>query len=148
MAIIRVDKTKGNYTQVSNLVCQDPKLTYKEKGMLLFLLSLPSDWNFSEDNILKANPLVRRDATRNIISSLKEKGYMAIAQEGLIWRWMIYEKPVTPIYGKGVNQEPENPEDLNATVSSKMNSKDQPPSSPHCTQSKKESKRPPREIKK
>ena len=44
--VFRINKTK-NYTVMSNYHLQDKNLSYKAKGLLSCMLSLPDDWNYS-----------------------------------------------------------------------------------------------------
>ena len=44
--VFRINKTK-NYTVMSNYHLQDRNLSFKAKGLLSYMLSLPSDWNYS-----------------------------------------------------------------------------------------------------
>ena len=46
MAVFRIEKN-NNYTVMSNYHLRDKKLTFKAKGMLSFMLSLPDDWDYS-----------------------------------------------------------------------------------------------------
>ena len=46
MAIFKIEKNK-NYTVMSNYHLRDKKLSYKAKGLLSVMLSLPSDWDYS-----------------------------------------------------------------------------------------------------
>ena len=46
MAIFRIEKTK-NYTVMSNYHLKDKRLSFKAKGLLSYMLSLPDCWDFS-----------------------------------------------------------------------------------------------------
>lgn len=138
MTIVRADKSKGNFTQVVNTVIMD--LDYKELGMLTFLLSVPNDWEWSEEKILKAKPNVGRDATRNIIKNLKKKGYIKIKKDGLNWRWVITENPYIEVTDNTVIEVTENTDVQNVTVNFQdVDSKTRTPQSPHFTHTEKES---------
>lgn len=43
MPVFKIEKNK-NYTVMSNYHLRDKKLSYKAKGLLSFMLSLPEDW--------------------------------------------------------------------------------------------------------
>ena len=45
MSVFRIEKNK-NYTVMSNYHLRDRNLSYKAKGMLSFMLSLPDDWDY------------------------------------------------------------------------------------------------------
>lgn len=46
MAQIRVEKV-SSFTQISNCTIQDQTLSYKARGLLCYMLSLPKDWDYS-----------------------------------------------------------------------------------------------------
>lgn len=46
MPIFKIEKN-SNYTVMSNYHLKDKDLSYKAKGLLSFMLSLPEDWNYS-----------------------------------------------------------------------------------------------------
>jgi len=46
VAVFKIEKQK-NYTVMSNYHLQDKNLSYKAKGLLSFMLSLPEDWDYS-----------------------------------------------------------------------------------------------------
>ena len=46
MPIFKIEKN-SNYIVMSNYHLKDKDLSYKAKGLLSFMLSLPEDWNYS-----------------------------------------------------------------------------------------------------
>lgn len=50
MAVFRVEKTKG-YTVMSNHHLHNRNLSFKAKGLLSFMLSLPENWNYTEHGL-------------------------------------------------------------------------------------------------
>lgn len=46
MSIFKIEKNK-NYIVMSNYHLRDRDLSYKAKGLLSFMLSLPEDWDYS-----------------------------------------------------------------------------------------------------
>ena len=51
MATFRVNKDK-NYTTINNTGLKDKRLSWKAKGILAYILTLPDDWVFIERNYL------------------------------------------------------------------------------------------------
>jgi len=52
--IIRTPKNRENpYAQINKQALQDPNLTWKAKGLLAYLLSLPDDWQVRPREIKK-----------------------------------------------------------------------------------------------
>lgn len=46
MSVFKIEKSK-DYTIMSNYHLRDRNLSYKAKGLLSFMLSLPDDWDYS-----------------------------------------------------------------------------------------------------
>lgn len=46
MSIFKIEKN-SSYTVMSNYHLRDRNLSYKAKGLLSFMLSLPEDWDYS-----------------------------------------------------------------------------------------------------
>lgn len=71
---IRKTKRKVNFTTVSNDFLQDANLSWKAKGMIVYILSLPPGWvlNISD---LKNRSKDGRDSTAAGLRELMENGY-------------------------------------------------------------------------
>lgn len=112
MPIIRVHSTK-NYTVMSNFHLRDKNLTYKAKGMLSFMLSLPEDWDYSVNGLVSVSK-ENENAIKGILQELKDNGYLVIKKikddKGkFIYEYNIYEIPTT-INPEGEKPEVDNPE--------------------------------------
>lgn len=78
MCVCRINKTK-NYTVMSNYHLQDKRLSFKAKGLLSFMLSLPEDWDytirglahFSSDGVW---------CVKNTLNELKKFGYLSVTK--------------------------------------------------------------------
>ena len=46
MSVFRVEKN-NNYTVMANYHLRDKELSFKAKGLLSYMLSLPEDWDYS-----------------------------------------------------------------------------------------------------
>lgn len=66
MSIFRIEKN-DNYTVMSNYHLRDKNLSYKAKGLLSFMLSLPDDWDYSLKWLVKG----AKEGTDGIKSILK-----------------------------------------------------------------------------
>lgn len=76
MGIYRVVKDKENpYVMVNKSFVNDKSLSWKAKGILLYLLSKPDDWKIYESDIIK-NSSDGRDSVRSGIKELIEAGYI------------------------------------------------------------------------
>jgi hypothetical protein len=69
MSIFKIEKNK-NYTVMSNHHLRDKNLSYKAKGLLSFMLSLPEDWDYSM-NGLESISKESIKAIRNILIMLR-----------------------------------------------------------------------------
>ena len=78
MAVFKIEKQK-NYTVMSNHHLQDKNLSYKAKGLLSFMLSLPEDWDYSLKGLVSVSK-ENIKAIRTILNELKETGYLEIIQ--------------------------------------------------------------------
>ena len=73
MSIFRIEKDKS-YTVMSNYHLRDRNLSYKAKGMLSFMLSLPDDWDYSLKGLVSISK-ENIKAIRAILSELENYGY-------------------------------------------------------------------------
>lgn len=76
MAVFKVEKTK-NFTIMSNHHLQNKNLSLKAKGLLSYMLSLPSDWDYSLAGLV-ANSKESKTSIRNTLNELKENHYLSI----------------------------------------------------------------------
>ena len=96
MSVFRIEKNK-NYTVMSNYHLRDRNLSYKAKGMLSFMLSLPDDWDYSMDGLCVISK-ESRDGIRSIIRELEEYHFVKIekvrgAKGYFFYNYFIYEIP-------------------------------------------------------
>lgn len=97
MATFRVNKDK-NYTTINNTGLKDTKLSWKAKGILAYILTLPDDWVFYMEEVTKHS----KDGIASLkagMKELKECGYVKRfpikGEDGKISKWetIIYEVP-------------------------------------------------------
>lgn len=73
--VFRVQKS-ANYTTMSNYHLKDRRLSYKAKGLLSVILSLPDEWDYSLRGLSYiANDGI--DSVRNTVRELERFGYIA-----------------------------------------------------------------------
>ncbi|MGW9934346.1 DnaD domain protein [Staphylococcus hominis] len=75
MAVFRVYKESGNFVTVHKSFIHDDNLSWKAKGILLYLLSRPDDWRIYETELNKHSS-DGRDSLRTGIKELEEAGYI------------------------------------------------------------------------
>lgn len=76
MSVFKIEKN-DNYTVMSNYHLRDKNLSYKAKGLLSFMLSLPEDWDYSLAGLCKISK-EGRDGIRSILKELQEYHYLEI----------------------------------------------------------------------
>lgn len=127
MAILRKAK-KDHFTVIDNTVFYDYDLSFKAKGLLCQMLSLPDGWQFSIEGLTKLSN-DGKSAVTSALNELQEKGYFYRKQlknegkftgvEYIVSETPIAEKPMTenPMTEKPIS---ENPPQLNTnTLSTK-----------------------------
>lgn len=75
MSIVRTKRKKHNFTIIDNTGLIDPSLTWKETGLLAFLMTKPDDWQVSIKALCN-NKLDGKDAVAAALKGLQEKGYV------------------------------------------------------------------------
>ncbi|MCI2948366.1 DnaD domain protein [Staphylococcus caledonicus] len=75
MAVFRVYKESGNFVTVHKSFIHDDNLSWKAKGILLYLLSRPDDWRIYETELNKHSS-DGRDSSRTGIKELEQAGYI------------------------------------------------------------------------
>ena len=110
--VFRVEKT-ANYTVMSNTHLKDRRLSYKSKGLLSVILSLPPDWDYTITGlaVIAADGV---DSVKTAIKELEQYGYVSRTQlrdeRGRMARneYRVYENPTdNPDY---VSTEQDSPE--------------------------------------
>ena len=100
MAIFRIEKTR-NYTVMSNYHLKDKRLSFKAKGLLSYMLSLPDNWDFSLNGLSTASK-DNITSIRSTLKELQEYQYLCIkklmpneTKSGRIeYEYIVYEQPV------------------------------------------------------
>ena len=113
-----------NYMVISNGIARDERLSIEARGLLVFMLSMSDDWNFSINGLVSQTGSNRKMILR-LVKELKAAGYLVQTRQhgkGGIYtacRWDLYENCTTvpenhsvvkPQCGKWNCGETENPE--------------------------------------
>jgi len=98
MSVFRIEKT-NNYTVMSNYHLKDINLSYRAKGLLSFMLSLPDDWDYSVKGLVKVSKESIK-AIRSTLKELEDMGYLIRTRIQLDngrfdYEYAIYETPYT-----------------------------------------------------
>lgn len=108
-------KIQGNFVATSRQIAQDERLTWKARGIFLYLASMNDGWNFYVDEIAKHSPQ-GKEALQHGIKELEKYGYLKRVrtrkEKGHLstFDWELYFEPVylqqeNPSEGKTLQQE-------------------------------------------
>lgn len=84
---------ESNFTYVPNELLHDPSLSWKAKGLLVFILSLPNDWELNTAH-LKTKSTDGADAVYSGLKELCDARYMwKRARGGGGWEYLVWDTP-------------------------------------------------------
>ena len=98
----------SDFTVLPNDLLQDQRLSCRDRGLLVWMLSMPPDWNFSHNALLKELRFDKKGAVQSCIKKLKELGYLKIIQERNNGRlgnkiWYVCDTPYPDIPNFGIS---------------------------------------------
>ena len=110
MPVFKIEKNR-NYTIMSNYHLRDKSMSYKAKGLLSFMLSLPEDWDYSINGLVKVSKEGKK-AIRAMLEELEENYYLIrkriqLKNGQFDYEYHIYEMP----YNQKGNTDEGNTED-------------------------------------
>lgn len=76
--VFRVHKN-NNYTTMSNYHLRDKRLSFKAKGLLSMMLSLPANWNYSISGIVSISK-ESETSVKSTLNELKDNGYLEVVK--------------------------------------------------------------------
>jgi hypothetical protein len=126
--IVRVLKRENPYVMIERATVQDKRLSWEARGLLVYLLSLPADWDIRVSH-LQTEGDAGRDALRAILRELQECGYVSgvgreSQERGKRGRFgqadvRVYESPkLNPHHSDASPPSPENPATANPSTDS------------------------------
>lgn len=98
MAIIRAKRDK-NFSIFDNDLLRDSEISFKARGLLTYMLSMPDNWKFYVSELATHSKKEGESAIRSAIEELEEAGYMKrVRQRGEKGRfssvdWYVYDEP-------------------------------------------------------
>ncbi|BCU51793.1 hypothetical protein JCM2421_05650 [Staphylococcus auricularis] len=98
MTIFRIHKESGNFVTVNKDFINDSNLSWKAKGILLYLLSKPDDWQIYETELVK-HSIDGLSGVKSGIKELEETGYIQRNRKrdskGRLkeYEYAVYERP-------------------------------------------------------
>ncbi len=83
MSIIRAPRPETKFYTLDKAISEDERLSWAARGLLIFLLGKPDNWEVSVAHLIKQTSRAigkssGRDAVRVIIKELESAGYMAV----------------------------------------------------------------------
>lgn len=139
--ILRISKDKENpYVMINKNVMQDERLSWKARGLMGYLLSLPDDWVIYLEELEKHSDKDGRESLASGIKELIELGYIVREQERekgkfSSYVYTVFESPCTvngfTVNGFTVNGKPTatNTHITNTHLTKKINNKKKKPPS-------------------
>lgn len=129
MPVLRREQS-SDYTCIPNgTVCQSRKINCRERGLLVFLLSLPLDWHFTMEWVIDncssdGDDKEGRDAIMKARKGLEDKGYITVVCERSQYTnrfqkgdWVVRDTPLVkpeadgecgfPVTGKPLTENPQ-----------------------------------------
>lgn len=113
MAIIR-QKREQHFSIVSNDVLNDERLSFKARGLLVYMLSMKDDWKFYVKELAKHSQKDGRDSIQSALRELEAAGYLqriqARQENGRFGEqdWLLTDTPaLSPQTGKPLTVKPE-----------------------------------------
>jgi len=96
--IVKIKKRELPFVQIDKRPVEDTRLSWKAKGLLLYLLSKPNDWQVYLADLVKRSK-DRRSATTTGLLELEKNGYLYKERrrndkgQFIGWLYWIYEIP-------------------------------------------------------
>ncbi|AXM89363.1 DnaD domain protein [Anoxybacillus ayderensis G10] len=112
MGVIRIQKN-SNYVVMSKVGLHDDRLSWKAKGLLAYMLSMPDNWIFYNEELMKHSP-DGSSTFKAAMNELKEYGYVVRQKvkdekgKFIGWETIVYEQPVEDECRKIENRPSEN----------------------------------------
>jgi hypothetical protein len=97
--VIHRSRHAQQYVVVPNAIARNARLSFRARGLLVMLLSLPPEWHVTTDQLAEDNP-DSRTAVRAAMRELRESGYVEVHREqGGKGRWRtrleVFDTPAT-----------------------------------------------------
>lgn len=115
MSILKIEKRTTPYVQIDKTVADDLAISFKAKGLMLYLLSRPDSWKIYISQLAKVSTDGRESVT-SAINELIERGYILRTRltksDGTFdgYDYRVFESPrvVDSVVGETVIRKPDN----------------------------------------
>lgn len=97
MPVLRQHRTR-DFTVIPNDLLQDQRLSFRDIGLLAWMLSKPRDWKFTYEGMLSERATDGKSAIQAGVKNLKKTGYLRIEKKRNKGRlaesiWYVYDTP-------------------------------------------------------
>lgn len=79
MSIIKIKK-KNRYSSIDNNVINDERLSWKARGILIYLLSKPDNWQVRMYDLIKGSKNDGETSVKNALKELRNLGYAKLVR--------------------------------------------------------------------
>lgn len=79
MAILRKPKER-DFSQISNNITQNRRLSWKARGILCYLFSKPNGWEVRRSDLLNESPKDKKDSLGSGLAELEKEGFLVWTQ--------------------------------------------------------------------
>jgi hypothetical protein len=87
-------RKKNGFTQISNELLENERLSWRAKGLLTYMMSRPNNWKINKSDLYK-RATEGRDSLKSAIDELKAQGYLHIYRtknesgqfDGWVWEY-------------------------------------------------------------
>lgn len=80
MAIIR-QRRENNFSIINNDILNDTRLTFKARGLLVYMLSMKNNWKFYTSELEQHSEKDGREAIQNALTEIEQAGYLKRIQK-------------------------------------------------------------------
>lgn len=80
MAIIR-QRRENKFSIINNDILNDTRLTFKARGLLVYMLSMKDNWKFYTSELEKHSEKDGREAIQNALTEIEQAGYLKRIQK-------------------------------------------------------------------
>lgn len=87
---------RKRYSSICNDLSQDNNLSLRARGLMLYFLSLPDDWEIHVNHLVKIMK-EGRHVILTILKELRRAGYVHLTKKGFSsgWKYWVFETPIS-----------------------------------------------------
>lgn len=91
-------KKQNRFTIIDNKIIESKDLSWRAKGLLIYLLSRPENWQPNKQDLINRSPNEGKKGIDSALTELKENGYLILEKvtlkdKSIKYRYTVYEDP-------------------------------------------------------